>query len=69
MTGSTPAPLWAGAVDGSNYRLFDRGTGAAPRFVLQVEQGPTSMGETYWTDVGLPLADVLEAAFAALYKP
>ena len=69
MTQPTPQQIWTGAVASGTYRLIDLGVGASPRFGLVQQQGPNAVGERWWIDVMLPLADALEAAFSALYKP
>lgn len=59
--------IWSSTLDSGTWRLVDLGPGQPIRFALQQQQGPNVTGDHWWADVGLPFADVLEAAFSALY--
>lgn len=69
MTHAGPQILWSDTVPSGTFRVIDFGADPNGRFGVQQQRGPNRMGETWWEDIGLPLGDVLEAAFAALYQP
>jgi hypothetical protein len=58
--------VWSGTDDSGRYRIVDRGQGQSPRFVLEQEMQPDSLGGIGWSRVGLPLESVLTQALAAL---
>lgn len=67
MTQTDPHVIWTDTVDGQTYRLVDRGSAADPRFVLEQQAPPDALGGVGWSQIGLPLSNVLERAFSALY--
>lgn len=69
MTAPGPQVIWRDTVPSGTFRLIDFGVDAPNRFVLEQQQRPDALGGQGWATVGLPLADVLEAAFAALWHP
>jgi hypothetical protein len=58
--------LWTGTVPSGTFRLVDLGTSAPIRYHIEQQQVPDLLGGVGWREVGLPFADVLEAAFAAI---
>ena len=70
---TSPAPptiAWQGTVPSGTYRVVDLGAGQDPRVVIERQQPADALGGVGWQRVNLPLDDVLEAVFAALFgKP
>lgn len=66
MIPPNPRILWLDSTPSGTFRLLDMGAGESPRFRLEQQQPPDALGGQGWSSIGLPFADVLEKALAAL---